>query len=893
MAIRATPSDIQNYSHMISLSDGVTTIGLNAVNREGSPDVKALQRQPYPRSTLAVGNASGQLSERRAPFGEFSRSDWSGGLGMDDGEKDATRYYFAKRVMTHIPGKAMLSPMTHYSVMVNGTVNYPGQLSNLVPLSASAAPGTTTIKDAATYNDAIAIKVTAPTGFICTGASVLGEIIGNTAGGGSLQLTLCLDDAGSPGAPVIVFNALTPMIGQTWYTAPYFATALSAADYWLVMAISEGQFVLAKYGTSGTVKTRAYTGGAWSSASGTPVFELCNVGEMDDAKFFVYKNQQYLVGASGVLDTSRTAGTPTIWQNGYRGATDSNSGNLGRLIDNAATFVTGETPAIARVWDSASLGRYEFREVGGVLDTHTLLMSSPWLSAQSATTGEYAVEGQSTWNAVAGHGATKFMDVAVSDRNVIYIAQGEGVAIRRIREYNNGGTWTLEAAADGTNKADLLLAAYDQKSGHVIWRARNTETQREVAMGAAASWGTDLTFGSEIAIGGRDEIITGMIWYDGKLAVLQSGSVWMILNQVPDRLSANLKSGSLTNGRNPEIMPPYLILPYNNGIERLYNNLLEDFGPEKDAGLPYYHGGIVTDSEAIPGGLLITKDGGTSIFTTSPGTGDVFLYRNGGWHPVTSLAWKHQPLAITVRKLEGNRDLLWAATRRGAAGMWWPREWDYSVHDDQVRLLEQDGYLVTGWFDVGSKTLEKYWEHIAIFAEGLSTTETITVYYQTTDQAFGALAHYEPETAGAWTLAGSTSGSTTQQEISLRVTSRRIRFLLRLKGDGTNTPVLVGYNVEYLARVKSAAVYPINIRVSDKGVDREAQEETLDATAMVAQLDAWADAITPLTMHCILEAYDNKYVLIEKPGVRPIWLDAPMAQEAEFASLSIIEVKDI
>ncbi len=886
MAIRATPND-EHYTHMVSLSDGITTIGLNVVNGKGEPEIRALQRMPYPRSTLAVGTASGQLSERRAPFGEFSRSDWSGGLGIDDSDKDQTRYWYASHVCTHVPGKVMLAPLTHLCKMRAAATNYPNEISNMVALETKPNQSVT-MQNAAGASVAYAVKFTAPAGFISTGARVLAELDSLGAEQPTyLDMRLYTDAAGEPGVEVAAAYYLEQVvIGCHWYSVRWNGPqALAAGDCWLVILHSTGTTRLVCSSTSMTVKKKLYGTSSWAAASETPLFEVMNAGEWAEAKFYTYKDMQYLVASSSLLDTSRTPGTPMIWMDGYRGVADDNTGDLYHLVDNSATF-TDAASAVIRVYETSNPSEYDYRSASSVSTTHTIRVTYPWTSVHSALTTEYVVEGSLTWNPVTGHGAVKFKDVAVTDNDVAYIAQGEGTAMRRLREYNNAGVWTFEAAADGANYADLLLPTYDQVVGHVVYRARNTATKRQTAKAPAQTWGTDLVFGTEVSVGGRDERITGLMVYDGKIAVLQSGSIWMVLNDVPDRLNLNLNSKNRTNGRNPEIVPPYMILPYTNGIERLYNSLLEDFGPERDNGLPVNHGGVAMDTETIPGGLLLAKDGGTEALATDQGTGAVYLYRNGGWHPVMELPWKYQPWALTVRRSEAGKDFLWVATKAGVAGMYWPREWDYSVHTEQVGWLEPDGFLITGWFDCGTHTLEKYWSRITLFADQLSATERITIYYQT--EATQAT-NTEPEAFIDWTRAGATSGSGKEQAINLRITSRKIRFLIRLTGDFAHTPVLLGYNVEYLARVEASNSYPLTVRLTDLGVDRDGRSEALNTTQMINQIDAWAQSITPLTWRCIREGYDNKQVLIERPGLRPMWLDAPMNQAAEFASLTIIE----
>lgn len=88
-----TPRTSPNATHHFTVSDGITTIGITSTNSAGEPTATAIRLSNYQRSTLKVNTSGGELSEDNPPFGEFSRSDWIGGIGHLNADDDATSYW--------------------------------------------------------------------------------------------------------------------------------------------------------------------------------------------------------------------------------------------------------------------------------------------------------------------------------------------------------------------------------------------------------------------------------------------------------------------------------------------------------------------------------------------------------------------------------------------------------------------------------------------------------------------------------------------------------------------------------------------------------------------------------------------------------------------------------
>lgn len=99
MAIRVSPTE-PNPTHDISLSDGVTTIGLHLVNGQGHRDPRAIRQGSTPRTSLQIQQGDSEYTSFNLPYTPIVQKDWSGGRGQSEFKRDSTRYYDSYRVNT-------------------------------------------------------------------------------------------------------------------------------------------------------------------------------------------------------------------------------------------------------------------------------------------------------------------------------------------------------------------------------------------------------------------------------------------------------------------------------------------------------------------------------------------------------------------------------------------------------------------------------------------------------------------------------------------------------------------------------------------------------------------------------------------------------------------------
>ncbi len=227
--------------------------------------------------------------------------------------------------------------------------------------------------------------------------------------------------------------------------------------------------------------------------------------------------------------------------------------------------------------------------------------------------------GSNKWTEVTGHGLTANVTDILVVNNICYFAQGDAVNIRRMRWYDNAGTATYEYANDGTNKATFMCTVRDATNGLEIWKANNLDATSliSVAKAAIVAWATNLTFGAVISFLDDYGKITGITEYGPStklLWIFREGSVFALSGTKPDEipLKEMHAAAEYTNGSVFLTHNVYLYFNFGSGLERYYNSLLDDVGPNKDDGLPSDRQGVISCMVGYPGKIFAGTDAGTA-----------------------------------------------------------------------------------------------------------------------------------------------------------------------------------------------------------------------------------------------------------------------------------------
>jgi hypothetical protein len=859
-------------------NDNERILGISGTDNAGKPKLSAIRRVPVPKNTVRSGGNTGEYSQMRAPFGQFSRRDWSAGIGAINGDAEPSRYWFGKGVWTISPNAMILAPSANrirtpypYRLMNEPTVMHPIKYEQL---------GETITKYAWKISPTAAI----------TRVDVMLKVYGLPS---EIVLSIHQDNSGLPGALISsdTIQADKLRIGTERYT---FNVNCTAGTRFLMLSTYtdtvENQVWIAtcdnftQNGDSGiwnstpTYMVYVSSGSGWSSGThSAPVFLAHTAEVAKDWVEFDYRNCKYVASGN------------KLYRKGDRGVCDSNSADKTKLNDATKNWTANQfTGAVVRIHAGPGVG--EWRKVVG--NTADALTVDKAFDTEHTTSSEYVIQGAKVLTLVPDNpmGATeRIRDAAVSKEAVAYLAMGAANQIRRFREYNNGGTfttqWAVEAIAGSEPGADFIIEHFDQTDGAILWRAVNGKGF--VSKAIATAWGTGLTWKSAIYIDGNNEQeITGIVIYDSKLTVLKMDSIWFVQNDKPQPSSLNIDlQYSLYTGRRPGIMTPYLIFPFGNRVERLYGSIVEDFGPERDNGLPAIYDGVVMDTLPAVGALLIAKDGGRYDELKTPGAGGVFVWRNGGWHTVMT-----PPVGSSIRMLgyERREDGYDSILIGDASGIWsmdWPRVWDWRLSNDYTadHAICMDGYGISGWYDTDLIVADKWWHWITIFANNLSNERKIRVYYQTSNDEL----EFTDNLSKNWTYAGQ-AADTYITHIEIKADGKRIRFLFLLEGEGSSTPAMEAYSVNYISRMESANVLQVTLRFRDEGVDRKGLPNDIGVdNEGVELIDYWARSVKPLAMRSIFKPFDNKEVIIDSHGLVPVE-HTPEGLEKHFASFNIL-----
>lgn len=341
--------------------------------------------------------------------------------------------------------------------------------------------------------------------------------------------------------------------------------------------------------------------------------------------------------------------------------------------------------------------------------------------------------------------------------------------------------------------------------------------------------------------------------------------------------------GSLTSHNNGYAVctnDVYLYFNLGRKIERYYNNTLEDIGPDLDEGLPADRQGDVTALVSYPGRVYASIDAGASGYSS------ILLNKGGGWHEMYRGAVGESIYALHYQAIPGsNTGRLWMA-----------------IDDDLVYLpvstnpdtdtdyrFSSAGYIITGWFYGGMRTIKKVFDSLTIILENSTVgSEYINVSYQTDEDS-------------SWTAISGNYDAIVEKIAlaSTRPTGRRIRFKIQLNtSSSTITPVLLATTLDMFGVIPVKYQYTFTGRLAEltnedmQTVNLDGQDERAlgyadAAETALAKLDAWADDATVLTLNSRYSVYNGKTVIMTAPAHAPYEIQSGLQAERHLLNITV------
>jgi len=632
--IRVAP-DEANPTHHFSLTNRAgVSVGLKAVTRtqEGYKvlpfrDLNIYRKIPVTTTAFKQTSGSSGYDIFDYPYSPIVQDTTEGGRGNLDFERDSTKFYDSYRAATGRQNKAYAGPLEKYAEGVHRA-------------ALQSLPGSVDW-----------VQMTGETRYIyrrfqATGMTTSKVWLKLRRKNKPEDLTIKLysDNSG------VIDSELTSLsVPYTWtddmlgeWMNDTLAQALSnGVYYWLVVYSGSGDNARRHWKVA--VKEDAdttYAGSVFSSSPTIASFDLYfRLTDADSEKTcipFDYKGQKYFV-------VSGTSGAPKIYMAGDRGAADSNTGNLSKLIDATKSWET-----------DAHVG-----DVVLITDGPGKLEAQPWRTVTANVSGELTVDSPFTIDhttsteyvllspvlkELSGHGLTApVTDVLVSTTGVVYFCMGDTVTVRRLRAYNDAGTWrdfddAANCQADETSTTKAVFMIYKPQAQRIVI-ANNYDASGNVSVNinnaAPPAWGTALVFGAAKNVDSKYNSINSLIVHPDTggnevLWVMKTDMPYIVsgtttLNDPYPAGSPEMASvNSLANGVNPLRHDVYLYFPLLQGLEKYYGGTYTDMGPNLGEGLPENRRGNIVDMVGYPGKFFAVIDAGTTGYSS--------VMDSGGWH---------------------------------------------------------------------------------------------------------------------------------------------------------------------------------------------------------------------------------------------------------------------
>lgn len=860
-SVRVSP-DEPNPTHHLRLRGGDYDIPLITCEPDGTPSPLAIQRDRLVSTSLKITEGNPKHSDFELPFTPMSQEDFSGGRGNERFEDDVTRFLDSRNLNTMHDGKVFLAGQQH---LTKGYRNIQYNIQGSVSWQSLLPSGDRRY---------LAVKFTADATYTL---DKIGLLLKKHGTPGTFTVRLRQDSAGNPGT-VLATKTLTAAsvddVLGIWQFFGSVAQALtSAADYWLEVYGDSSdndqnhwKIAVDANPAAGTTKESS-NGSTWTASGVNLYWQVRDADDFPDRVFmFEYRGGAYLIFDYDDAD-------PKLFLLGDRGVADSNSGNLSLLNDATKSWTIDEH--VGRVvWIIKGPGALEAQPWRVINDTgSTFLGVSPAWKITHTTDTEYVILGGDTWIEVTGViGTDAIYDVLKVDGE-FWLSRGESVKIRRCRQYNNAGTFTSQGLdTTGNIYADRLEIVHHNETSigkRQLWRALNDTVQ--VSRADIPAWAADPSFGTGIAVGDVEDKIQTLIEYvdpvygNKILWVLKKGSWWAVKNDIPDMipLKEMRTVASDNNSRAALVHNLFLYGTMLKGIERFYNDVLDDVGPNQDRGFPALRQGPIYDMIGYPGRLFACVNAGTTGYSS------VHANYGGGWHELYRSDELGQPITrlfIQVIPGESNPDRLYFVEGNQVKWLPLPSE-TVDPTDDSNYPYTHEGVLVMSRQYAGMQDITKLNDSLKVMADNLEEDVTwIEADYKVDDEN------------AAWTPFTEFFVTSPNQEINFvesgnpSVTGKFVMVRLRFQtSDQYKSPHMRATLTNTLSRIPTKFGYVATVRLSTQPKDLLGNPDDYyeDGLQKILDLDALAETLIVLEMTSVLKLFDEQRVVIDAPTLRP------------------------
>ena len=860
-SIRVSPNE-ENPNYHISLKDrNGTVVGLTICNSNGKPEsfyYDGYVKSPVNTTAFKQTSGNGGYDIFEYPYTPIVQDDWSGGRGNLDFERDSTKYFDSNRAATGRANKAFAGPLEQYTEGAHRSAlqEMPGNVDWIVMTGANRYIYKRILATTMTVS-----KVWLDLRRLSTPGDLTVELWSDSGGDLSSKLT----------SLTIPYTWTNDTLSE-WINDTLAQTLSSGTYYWLVVYADSGDndrkhWKIAVKEEAGTT----YAGDSFSSSPSAATFDLYyRLTDADSAKTcipFEYKEQQYFV-------ISGASGAPKLYMAGDRGAADSNSGQLDKLIDASKSWTTDEHAGyIVMITDGpGKLEQQPWRTIT-TNASGSLTVDEAW-SITHTTTTEYVILSP-VLKEITGHGLTApVTDVLVSTTGVAYFCMGDDVVVRRLRAYNDSGTWrdfddaTNCQADEGTAKAVFMV--YKSQAKRIVI-GNNSDANGNVSVTtntdtSIPAWGTALTWATAVTADSKYRKINGMIVHPDA-----SGyeAVWVFKTDMPyiaggtTTIDSFYPAGSdemtnvrsISNGVEPIRHDVYLYFPLLQGLERYYGGTYTDMGPNLGEGLPENRRGPIVAMLGYPGKFFVAIDAGDGYSS---------IMASGGWHESYRGPKGQRIKSMAFQVIPGtDLDRLWFY--QGNDLIWLP------FPSDSTNELEDTSYEYAPEFALDLSRMHAGMYDVQKMIKFLKLQTDKLEKDSSGREVCWFEIDYKLNDNDEWTHLEDTIDTSPTQGIdfssSYGLAGRRLRFRIRgYTRDRHKTPVLLAIVIFAVMRVDIKNFYgPLSVLCEDnEPIGLREEDKIGSALDKLKIIEDWGDASNDsmLLMNSVASMFDNKMVFI-------------------------------
>lgn len=870
MPIRVAPTEPNPTHHFSLVNRKGKTLGLTACKGNGEPlnfyDPNLYTKNPVFTTAFKQTSGSGGYDIFDYPYSPIVQDDLSGGRAGLDFERDSTKYFDSFRTASGRPNKAYAGPLEQYVTGDHRVIlqNMPGSVEWVPMLE----------ENRYIYHRFQAETMTLDQVWL---------LLRRTGSPGNLTVALYSDNSGDVDTLLdssTISAADTADVLMEWMISTVQQSLSNGTYYWLVIYSDSADTNDKHWKVAMQEGLGSYAGASFSSTPSATAYSLYyRMLEADTSKEcipFEYKEQQYFA-------VSAASGAPKIYMAGDRGAADSNTGNLNKLIDATKNWDTDEHAGyVVMIVDGP--GKLEPQPWRTIVSNSPseLILDEDWTIEHTTSTSYVILSPQI--REITGHGLTApITDVLVSPTGVIYVCMGDSVTVRRLRAFNDSGTWkdfdNASCQADETATTKATFMVYKPQAKKIVM-ANNSDTNGDVSVNTNTNanipeWGTALTWGTAVPVDDKHRLINSMIVHpDGS----GNEAVWILKTDMPFILSSGnpYPAGpeefrtvrNRKNGRNPLKHDVYLYFPLLQGLQRYYGGTYTDVGPNLGEGLPENRRGEVACAVGYPGKFMIGIDAGSTRYSS--------ITDSGGWHERYRAPKGKRILSMTFQVVAGEvLDRLW---------IWQGNDLLYlPFPSSSTNELEDAAYPYAPEFSVelarmhaGMYDVQKMIRYLKLQTERLEADDegNPLTWFEL---------DYKLDDSSEWTKLPVTFTKSPTQEVDFTdifgLVGKRLRFRIRgYTRDASKTPVFLAIIIFAVMRVDVKAIYgSLDVLCEDDEHIGLRESDGMSAAEKLKMLEDFGDASNDslLLLRSVSSLFDNKMVFLNVGSRRQIRFRKP------------------